>query len=362
MPKLSIDLEYALLAAVLRGGIAPSEVSAEELSAEGGRVLAALKSLSPPAPPEALELVLREMYGWDKTTAAQVVARIADALPASMGAQAARRHVRMRYALVRLVNEATRQMDAGAVDLDALLRILSTLGYEREPETLAAILKSGWLPPVPRIALPSLPQVTGRLGGITGFIALAGEPGVGKSTLAFQMALDAVQVMPVLYYDLENGRYTVGERLRAVCGDNLELARERTKRLYYREAAGWLEVDLLAVGSPALVVIDSIQKLPTAAEFRRAGLDRWVHRLEGLKARGYHVLVVSEVARSQYGGDAWIGAYKETGEIEYAADLGLQLLPEPTGASLHVVKHRHGAWRGMVARLRRERGFVWVED
>lgn len=356
-------MERALLAAVMSGILPLGEVRADELSVEGQRVLAVLADTRPPVPPEALALLLGERYGWDHATCARVVTELTHALDAASSAETARRYVRSRYALVHLVNEATRQMDAGAVDVEALLRTIATIRPEPGPTPFADLLGDGWLPRVQRLPLRSMPELSERLGGgLVGFTAVSGEPGVGKSTFALQAALDAARDVPVLYYDLENGRHATGERIRAMYGDDLQAAREATRRLYYRDTAAALEMDLLALGTGALVVIDSIQKMPTSVEHRRAGIDRWVHRLEALKRRGCHVLVVSEIARSLYGGDAWVGAYKESGEIEYAADLGLQLLPEVSGVVVHVVKNRHGAWRGAVGRLRRERGFRLVED
>lgn len=43
------------------------------------------------------------------------------------------------------------------------------------------------------IAVPSLPQVTTRLDGLRGLMFLGGEPGTGKTSLALQLAFDAVE-------------------------------------------------------------------------------------------------------------------------------------------------------------------------
>ncbi len=76
-----------------------------------------------------------------------------------------------------------------------------------------------------------------------------------------------------------------------------------------------------------LLVLDSLQKLPMDLEDRRAGVDAWVRLLE--KLRHQHeaaVLLISEIKRDQKGQyTAHEAAFKESGGIEYAADLAMTL-------------------------------------
>jgi len=193
--------------------------------------------------------------------------------------------------------------------------------------------------------------------------AIAGEPGVGKSALAWQIALDIAPVMPSLYYDFENGFAVLMERTRTIFQGNHDRLRKATSAIYYRDSIRTLDSDLLSVPAPALVVIDSVQKLPTSMMYHKTGLDKWVHRLEFLKKRGYHVLLVSEVPRSQYNSDAYIGAFKETGEIEYAADLGMQLLPVPPAGEIVeavIVKNRHRPYKGFAVNMKRDPQREWI--
>jgi hypothetical protein len=78
---------------------------------------------------------------------------------------------------------------------------------------------------------------------------------------------------------------------------------------------------------PSLIVIDSLQKLPMELEDRRAGVDTWVRVLE--RVRHEHdaaVLLISEIKRDQKGQyTAHEAAFKESGGIEYAADLAMTL-------------------------------------
>jgi hypothetical protein len=193
--------------------------------------------------------------------------------------------------------------------------------------------------------------------------AIGGEPAVGKSALAWQVTLDvALQNVPVLYYDFENGFQVLMDRTRSIFKGNLDRIREATNKVYIRESIRSLDSDLARLAPPALVVIDSIQKLPGSVEYRRSSLDRWIHRLEALKKRGYYVLLVSEISRGNYGSEAYIGAYKESGEIEYSADMGVHLLDGGgLGVNAVIVKNRHRPFRGPVALLQRKNDWYLKE-
>jgi KaiC/GvpD/RAD55 family RecA-like ATPase len=187
---------------------------------------------------------------------------------------------------------------------------------------------------------------------------------VGKSTLAVQLAVEYGRVGPVLYYDMENGPevmlYRVGKRY----GGDVAKARQATKNIYFRESIRSLSDDLRSMGKrKCLVVVDSLQKLPTSVDNRRSSLDVWVHRFERLKKQGHTVILISEKNRDQYG-EATQRGFKETGEIEYSADFGFHLLPEKnmdTMSKVIIVKNRHRPHSGSVCYLERVNGFRFVE-
>lgn len=83
-------------------------------------------------------------------------------------------------------------------------------------------------------------------------------------------------------------------------------------------------------GMPALIVIDSVQKLPGSLEHRRDVIDGWIRAIEA--ARYEHpetvALVVSELARKT-NAEGYAG-FKESGGLEYTADLALGLEPLDT--------------------------------
>jgi hypothetical protein len=188
--------------------------------------------------------------------------------------------------------------------------------------------------------------------------AIGGEPGVGKSTLACQISLIAGQHMPVLYYDFENGTNVLVSHMYTGLKQDKERLTKYTQRLYMRESIRTLEADLISVPAPALIVVDSLQKLPTRTDQRRTGLDQWVHRFEQLKKRGYTVILLSELNRGGYqgAGGKIKYSYKETGEIEYSGDFCIELRESRKDkelTELWVVKNRHFQEKGHIVNLER---------
>jgi hypothetical protein len=268
---------------------------------------------------------------------------------------------RDKATLVDIINEASAQLQRGALDLTLLSGVLQKDGGAAL-ESVSEHIKTGFPEKPQGTQIDSLPRLSASCGGLLGFWAVAGEPGVGKSTLAWQLALDYGREHPVLYYDFESGFGWLMERTKQIFEGNIERTRTSTNNIYYRDSIRSLDRDLASIGPPALVVVDSIQKLPTFGADRRFGLDRWVHRLEGLKRRGYSILGISEVPRSAYEGDPNIGVFKETGEIEYSADTALHLIPGAgESVDVHVVKNRHYPTKGYVCSLRRIRGW-WMKE
>lgn len=195
------------------------------------------------------------------------------------------------------------------------------------------------------------------------FLAGEGMTPTHNSTLAWQLAIESGQTMPVLYYDFENGFPVLISRIRTVYDDNLERVRRATRQIFYRPTINTLEGDLSRVQPPAFIVVDSVQKLPVTDRFAREGLDRWVHKLEAVKKAGYTMLMVSEVPKSFYGAlNPSFGANKGSGEIEFSADTGFHLLKHPDGTELHVVANRHGPYVGRVSVLRRTHGGWWFTE
>lgn len=362
---LSADLEKALLYGILRGLVSLDSVDGSELSKFGSlvhRAAAGLSSGGGSVSPETVLLYATDVLGASKDA---VKAYLHSIQTENVGKDAPTilQAVRDKQTLVELINEAGAQLQKGTLDVALLGGLLTSDDRtHRNLESVAERVKDGLPDPPAGLSLASLPVLSTATRGLIGMWAIAGEPGVGKSTLAWQLGLDIGRHTPVLYYDFENGFAVLMDRTRELFKGNLDKIKAATSKLFVRDSIRTLDTDLACVSAPALVVVDSIQKLPSAGDNRRQGLDRWVHRLEALKKRGYYVLLVSEVARSQYQQEAYIGSFKETGEIEYSADAGIQLLPISEGVvELNIVKNRHAPHKGMVCTIERKNGWWWRE-
>jgi hypothetical protein len=360
--KLSEDLELGIIGGIIKGVVPKDAVEVEEVSKLGRYILVAVRALDKPTV-EELALHAVEVQGAPRDILKSYLHQVSTA-NAGLEMADILRKVRDKQILLDLINEASKQISSGDMDvalLGGLMHNESTATHDLV--TVSERLKDG-LPPKPvGFPLRSLPYLSQQSGGVMGVWAVGGEPGVGKSTLAWQITLDvAQQGIPVLDYDFENGFAVLMDHTKEIYKGNMEKISEVTKNIYVRDSIRSLDSDLARVAPPALIVVDSIQKLPGSVEHRRTSLDKWIHRLEYLKKRGYTVLLVSEIGRAAYGSDAYIGAYKETGEIEYSADFGLQLLDGGNvGAEAHIVKNRHRPFKGHVAILQRERAWFFKE-
>lgn len=354
--RLTPELERAVLAGVLHGVVPLETVSVEELNGPEARAVLRtasdllLHGQAPPLQPAAVLLGMTEVHGVPADRArAYLEAVYADA-PASQGAEVAVRRLREKHILLTVANTAVGQFQRGEFDPEALVGVLTSVGSSSAPTPLSETLASGVPEPPARLPLESLPRFTERTGGgLVGVTVISGEPGVGKSTLALQIAVEAGQRMDVLYYDLDNDLPTQVERLVSMVGpDALTSA---TRRLYLRDSIRTLESDLVHVRPPALVVVDLLQDLPTPLEYERQGLGYWMHRMKAIRRRGYFVLLISEVSRAFYG-QASVAGFKGSGEIEFAASLACQMVSTRAGgAELTVVKNRHGKFRGLCVTL-----------
>ena len=116
-----------------------------------------------------------------------------------------------------------------------------------------------------------------------------------------------------------------------------------------------------------MLVIDSVQTLPTETKFRRTSLDNWLRIFKGIhNSRGFTFILVSEVGRNNYG-EPSLGAFKETGAIEYACSYGCILNgdeeDEDEPIKFTIVKNRHSKKKGHLLDLERdEKKTFWFNE
>jgi replicative DNA helicase len=226
-------------------------------------------------------------------------------------------------------------------------------------------------------AIPGLPTsfsaLDRKIMGLQGLVLLGGPPKMGKSVMALNIALHVardVEGASVLYYDVENGWNIVVLRLLSnLYGRTISQLRERGKSeveawqadleekvpgLYLTTDNSLMRPDAIhrqiqrAGADKTLLVLDSLQKLPPLEKQRRDSIDRWLRELEQIKQDpNIAILLISELSRGEkeaHYKNPTLGAFKESGDIEYTADVALQFTKAkaPGQAALHCVANRHG--------------------
>jgi AAA domain-containing protein len=360
--KFSQALELYVIAALLSGKIALDTVQSEELSKPGVQIKSALENLAAkgsiaPFDHESVLLVASEIFGAEKALIRVYLQKVIAAGTANEIKDIVQT-VREREVLIDLVNAASKQLGTGVLDTNSLKEILNVQTQTNNLHPATHLLDNG-IPPIPfGVPVPSLPAFTEASGGLFGVVIIGGETGVGKSCLAWQLALEVGRKQPVLYYDMELGAPTLLHRTGEICRGNLEAAKRAVRQVYIRESIRSLDADTKAIPPPATIVIDSIQKLPTSILHRRVGLDSWVNKAETLAKQGYSVIVTSEKQRSAYG-QATAGGYKESGSIEYAASFGVQLIKDDETLKVICIKNRARPVTGLICTLERHPDRTW---
>ncbi|KKL45047.1 hypothetical protein LCGC14_2359600, partial [marine sediment metagenome] len=215
------------------------------------------------------------------------------------------------------------------------------------------------------------PEFDYKLFGLAGLTILGAAPKVGKSVWALNVALNVARKGGVVhYYDVENGRPLVMRRLLSNFYSKTitQLKNERAWQGVAKtdfptaipgfhlctEHAG-MKPDVIhreaqkIEGKDVLIVLDSLQKLPPLEKQRRDSIDRWLRELEQIKHDvKITILLISELSRGEketHYRNPTLGAFKESGDIEYSMDMGLQFTKaqgESGNMILHCVANRTG--------------------
>lgn len=367
---INIDLEKAVLYAVMHGEMDLKNVNKDELSKLGKVVYTALTGLVKDGSlngdgvhAKTVWLAATEVHDADAGELKAFIKEIEDGeipeIQAIHGALARKRIISS------LVNEASDQVASGDYSLLALKGLIDAHTHTRNTLSPLSSEMGKDIKPPTGIPLPCLSRVTEATGGVFGVWLIGGEPAAGKSTLALQLSLSIGRRRPVLYYDFEQGSSVIKWHVHKALGGDKEKIADATHQLYIRHSVGSMESDLDMLGEPCLVVVDSIQKIASSVTYRRESLEQWVHKLEALKKYGHHIIMVSEKNRGAYG-NASLQGYKETGELEYAADTAFDMIkPDEEDSSrsdLFITKNRHYPKRGYVVTLKRRNSWWFDEE
>jgi len=264
--------------------------------------------------------------------------------------------------LERIINEAGLQLDAVKPNIDAVATLLE--GYEPESENEPLLPASDFVADgVPEMpsgpAIAGLQKISDAAGGVFGLWIVAGEPGIGKSTFIDQVIYSLLKHDKVLKYDYENGPELLLARMfiaAEAANRRKELVR-RLERLFIRPDIRSLGKDLQTTPPPATIVVDAFQSLPTDIRTARSGFTGHLLRFEKLARAGYRVILVSEKQRAMYG-KASLAGFKESGDIEYKAWFGVQLVGDyrdsDAPVEVHVVKNRCRPTKGHICDLYRD--------
>lgn len=181
-------------------------------------------------------------------------------------------------------------------------------------------------------------EVDGVLGG--GFVAgsvnlIAGQPGIGKSTLLLQLAYELAKRQPVLYVSGEESAHQIGLRAKRLgtASSKLQLATSTNAD----DIAA-----TIAAGSQRLVIIDSIQTVSVSAISSAAGNVSQITNSTQLltaaaKQTNTALVLVGHVTKE--------GSIAGPKVLEHVVDVVLQLEGDRYGGFkvLRAVKNRYGS-------------------
>lgn len=366
---LSPKLEATVLAAIVKGLVPPSTLHSGELSRSGQLVLASITQLRQtvegPIELSSIATYVTDVLGRSRSEVTKLLKSIHN-IEVGKEIDEVLQKVRYKQALVGLVNEASAQLSSGEFDLFKLTEQIQQTGESSDSLVSLADQITGKreMPEGPPIQ--SLPSLSEAMGGLIRFIVVGGPPEVGKSKLVMQFALAGAKEKNILYYDFENPVEDLDARLTKIF-KTPKRAKKATQNIFFKDSVSEFGRDLLAVGKDSIIIIDSLQNLPTSTKDHRISLNKWIARLKLLSKRGYTIIATSEVGRGAYEDRVGQRDYKETGAIEYGVTVGIRMVPvkESGEVELHIVKNRNRPVKGLICYLEPDikyGGWIYKED
>lgn len=361
------ELEQSALYASLMGQIPLDSLKPHlpQFSKEGKMMVKAMTWLvehgeTPPFPVSSVKLTCTEVLGWDKSTIEPYLKQLWT-YHSGGEVESILKGATDKFRLLEISNLVSKQLSDGLFDpvkFTDLVQQSAQESFEMKPlseESQTWEENNG----AARIVLGDrFPRLQEETGGLSGFWVVGGVTGTGKSTLAWQFSLIAGRERPVLYYDLENtSKVLYARTVQALDGDK-RMAAELLRRIYVRTEPREVFREVYQLGQPCLVVLDSLQKLPSDVHVKRETMEEWLARLDRLKHQGHIVIVVSQLNRGA-------GEYKGTNDIEHTADFGIKLdshEDNPLMSNVWIEKNRHSLARGWFSTLRRENSWLWREN
>jgi len=258
-----------------------------------------------------------------------------------------------------------------------------------------------------KTGISRLDEITGGLKA--GLTALAGPPGVGKTSFVLQIAADAADSgVPAVYVTFENSPKQLARKGTGADGNlnprdikrgkvPLKKVRkaaakweERTEKIAYVEGSAELEPGDIRVKAKrhmaqhgadrCLIVADYLQLWAKAARYLR-GLGEAREKVQTMgndltelgRRLNSPVVGISSQPKSAYEGNKArddLSTLKESGDLEYSADLVAVLTEDPNRqatdpavpVSLNVAKHRNGETGRVELIFRPDRGTMRPES
>ncbi len=242
-------------------------------------------------------------------------------------------------------NTLTEQLDAA--------QLASPQGRAIETSSVRSVAKTDTVTRI-NSGNESLDEVLGG-GFVPGSVSLlAGQPGIGKSTLLLQVAYAASKKVPVLYISGEESVHQVGLRASRLGVQSTEL-----------ELASSTSADdiatIIAAGQHKLIVVDSIQTISAAAVSSAAGSVSQITNsaqmlMQAAKRSNTALLLVGHVTKE--------GSIAGPKVLEHVVDVVLQLEGDRYGGFkvLRSMKNRFGSTNESAIFEMTDKGLETVEN